>query len=196
MCTWKITSHFYYFSILYRITSSLPLSPLTYQLTNRINKKSIKFFQSILFHVLLYAPANLSSSSTMMTFIPSVLVLHVVDQIPASVRFRFKLVLEAIVLRVPLLLVMVLVELVRLIRPNVPALHLPPLPIPFLVIIRHRLRIWWYVVHVLVHRVTVTLLLLLQIVALRVERRGIFFAVIVDREVLLPAPFLIRVFGL
>lgn len=196
MCTWKITPHFYYFSILYRITSSLPLSPLTYQLTNRINKKSIKFFQSILFHVLLYAPANLSSSSTMMTFIPSVLVLHVVDQIPASVRFRFKLVLETIVLRVPLLLVMVLVELVRLIRPNVPALHLPPLPIPFLVIIRHRLRIWRYVVHVLVHRVTITLLLLLQIVALRVERRGILFAVIVGREVLLPAPFLIRVFGL
>lgn len=132
----------------------------------------------------------------MMTFIPSVLVLHVVDQIPASVRFRFKLVLETIVLRVPLLLVMILVELVRLIRPNVPALHLPPLPIPFLVIIRHRLRIWRYVVHVLVHRVTVTLLLLLQIVALRVERRGILFAVIVGREVLLPAPFLIRVFGL
>lgn len=46
MCTWKITSYFYYFSILYRITSSLPLSPLTYQLTNKINKKLIKFFQS------------------------------------------------------------------------------------------------------------------------------------------------------
>lgn len=86
----------------------------------------------------------------MMTFIPSVLVLHVVDQIPASVRFRFKLVLETIVLRVPLLLVMVLVELVRLIRPNVPALHLPPpsytrprnytTPSPYLAVRRSRPR--------------------------------------------------------
>lgn len=131
---------------------------------------------------------NLSRSPTfVMTFVPGILVLHVVDQVSAGARLRFKLVLEAVSALLPLLLAAILVELARLIRSNVPALHLPALPVPLLVIVRHRLRVWGQVlVHVLVHRVTVTIPLLLQFVALQ---RGKLLVIIVEMLVL--APFLI-----
>lgn len=144
-------------------------------------------FTLILFLILLHASNSLSSSfAMMMTFIPSILVLHVVDQIPSSVRFRFKLVLETVALRVSLLLATILVKLVRLIRPNPPALHLPPLPVPLLVIKRHRLRVGRRIVHVLVHRVTVASPLIQIVASLPVVRRGILLVIIVHGEVLLP----------
>lgn len=144
-------------------------------------------FTLILFLILLHASNSLSSSfAMMMTFIPSILVLHVVDQISSSVRFRFKLVLETVALRVSLLLATILVKLVRLIRPNPPALHLPPLPVPLLVIKRHRLRVGRRIVHVLVHRVTVASPLLQIVASFPVVRRGILLVIIVHGEVLLP----------
>lgn len=143
---------------------------------------------------------NSPTPSRLFPFVPRILVIHVVHQISPRVGFRLQLLVVSIDLSVALLFLLILVELRRLVRSNVPALRFQALLVTFFVIERESLSVRRYIINVLVNCIRETILawifLLQMIVVQKTLRKIRVLVAIVDREIIVPVTLVVALWPL